>query len=233
MADYPFLRKERLIGVPYGGEPMDFKYFESNGQNLHSYQKLRYIGGVGPDMHEVVRAVLLTVKKIAKKRHIRAEFIGTTYATAKLARPVMIDMINEYQLGDIVSEQPERVPYQKALELYMDSDLILLFGGMKTYYAASKLMGILLSGKPMVAFVHRNSFPSIFLERVNFKWVVTYTDKRGDLPVDHIEELSDAMESLLKDPGSFRKVDQESTELKNYTAEAMTKVFIENIKKYV
>jgi hypothetical protein len=41
------------------------------------------------------------------------------------------------------------------------------------------------------------------------------------------------MESLLKDPGSFRKVDQESTELKNYTAEAMTKVFIENIKKYV
>ena len=145
----------------------------------------------------------------------------------------MIDMINEYQLGDIVSEQPERVPYQKALELYMDSDLILLFGGMKTYYAASKLMGILLSGKPMVAFVHRNSFPSIFLERVNFKWVVTYTDKRGDLPVDHIEELSDAMESLLKDPGSFRKVDQESTELKNYTAEAMTKVFIENIKKYV
>jgi hypothetical protein len=31
----------------------------------------------------------------------------------------------------------------------------------------------------------------------------------------------------------FSKVPVETTDLKNYTAEAMTNVFIENIKKYV
>ena len=194
---------------------------------------IRYIGGIGPDMREVADAVLLAIKRLSEKNAIGVEFIGTTYAVADLARPALTELLNKYDLNSIVVEKPERVSYKKAVELSMEADMILLFGGMKTYYAASKLMGNLLSGKPMVAFTHRDSFPSDFLRRVNFKHLVTYTGEPGDLPADHIEELARAMDSLLNGLDTFQKVEVEGTDLKKYTAEAMTGIFIDNIKKYV
>lgn len=145
----------------------------------------------------------------------------------------MTEYLKDYNLNSFVSEQPERVSYRKAVELSMEADMLLLFGGMKTYYAASKLMGNLLSGKPMVAFTHRHSFPSDFLKQVNFKWLVTYTGEPGDLPEDHVSELAAMMELLLNDLGAFEKVEVDTTDLKKYTAGAMTGIFIENMKKYV
>ena len=41
------------------------------------------------------------------------------------------------------------------------------------------------------------------------------------------------MELLLNDLGAFEKVEAETTDLKKYTAGAMTGIFIENMKKYV
>ena len=233
LEDYPFLDKEKLIGVPYGGEAKDFTYFSSSATKSRDFSMIRYVGGIGPDMHEVAKAVLLALKKLAEKKSIRAEFIGTTYAGPGLAKPAMTEYLKDYNLNSIVSEQPERVSYHKAVELSMEADMLLLFGGMKTYYAASKLMGNLLSGKPMVAFTHRHSFPSDFLKQVGFKWLVTYTGEPGDLPEDHVSELAAMMELLLNDLGAFEKVEAETTDLKKYTAGAMTGIFIENMKKYV
>ena len=233
LLDYPFLDKDRLIGVPYGGEKRDFTYYSAVAKERKTSRMIRYIGGIGPDMQEVADAVLLAIKKLSEKNAVRAEFIGTTYAVAALARPSLTEPLNRYGLNSVVIEKPERVSYKKAIELSMEADMILLFGGMKTYYAASKLMGNLLSGKPMVAFTHRDSFPSDFLKSVHFQWLVTYSGAPGDLPADHIEELARCMDSLLNNLDSFQKVEVAGTDLKKYTAEAMTGIFIDNIKKYV
>ena len=233
LKDYPFLEKGRLIGVPYGGEIKDFTYFSAVSKDWKAQHLIRYIGGIGPDMHEVADAVLLAIKNLSEKNSVRAEFIGTTYAVAALARPSLTESLNKYDLNSVVIEKPERVSYKKAIELSMEADMILLFGGMKTYYAASKLMGNLLSGKPMVAFTHRDSFPSDFLKQVDFKYLVTYTGETGDLPVDHVGELTRVMDTLLNNLDSFQKVEVARTDLKKYTAEAMTGIFINNIKKYV
>lgn len=68
LEDYPFLEKEKLIGVPYGGEAKDFTYFSSSALNGKESSMIRYVGGIGPDMHEVAKAVLLALKKLAEKK---------------------------------------------------------------------------------------------------------------------------------------------------------------------
>ena len=52
LKDYPFLEKGRLIGVPYGGEIKDFTYFSAVSKDSKAQHLIRYIDGVGPDMHE-------------------------------------------------------------------------------------------------------------------------------------------------------------------------------------
>ena len=53
------------------------------------------------------------------------------------------------------------------------------------------------------------------------------------MPVDHVGELTRVMDTLLNNLDSFQKVEVARTDLKKYTAEAMTGIFINNIKKYV
>ena len=77
----------------------------------------------------------------------------------------------ENGVGDIVSEQIERVPYLKAIELNATSDAILLVGAVSRDYTASKLFNCLLAGRPILAMFHRDSsvagiagnFPHVFV----------------------------------------------------------------------
>ena len=121
---YSFLQENRLVAVPYGGEVNDYKYFSKCVPPYRNYSLIRYIGGIGPDMPPVANALVLSLKEVSLIKNIKVEFIGSSYAGNGLAKGMLTDMLNKYQVNDFIKEQPERVSYSKAVELSMNSDLL-------------------------------------------------------------------------------------------------------------
>ena len=113
----------------------------------------------------------------------------------------------------------------------MSADILLLFGDMTVYYAASKLMGLVASGKPFIAFVHRESFPAEFLRSLNYPFMVQYSGTAGDSPEEKTGELRNVLERLILNRHDFTPIDKHHPAFEIHTAEGMTKIFADNIKK--
>src|SRR5205823_6151805 len=60
-------------------------------------------------------------------------------------------------VADLVAERPERVSYRRSLELLLESDGALVLGVDDSGYMPSKLFNYGLSGKPLLASLHRES----------------------------------------------------------------------------
>ena len=105
----------------------------------------------------------------------------------------------------------------------------MLFGGMQAYYAASKLFGMIASGKPFLAFLHRDSFPAQIMREINFPYLVQYSGNEGDLPIDHLQELIEVFARLKHEFNNFEPFSLNDERLAKYTAESMSASFVEPI----
>ena len=64
--------------------------------------------------------------------------------------------------------------------------MLLLIGDTTPYYAASKMMGLVASGKPFFAWVHADSFPAEFLEELQYPHRLFFqTEELGDRKKDN------------------------------------------------
>ena len=66
-----------------------------------------------------------------------------------------MDIAREHRVGDLVTENPRRVSYRRSLELLLESDGALILGVDDPGYMPSKLFSYALSGKPLLASLHR------------------------------------------------------------------------------
>lgn len=215
-----------LLAIPYGVEPSDFEIqIERNKTDKIIF---RYIGAVWNDAYLVLETLLETLSLIEKDIPLKIEFFGTSYAGEGLAKPQTNKWIKEFKMENYMIENPLRVPYKKAVELTMSSDIILLFGGMQAYYAASKLMGLIASGKPFIAFLHEESFPANFLKKLNYSFLVTYSQKI--LPKTKFDELKLKIKKLISAKNSFVKFDLSNLLIQKHTALGMTKEFVKPIE---
>ena len=221
------IKEKPMFAIPYGVEPSDF---ELNVQyNERGKIIFRYIGAVWEDAYPVLETLLQALSLVAKQRKdIKIEFYGTSYAGEELAKPQTTRWIEKFDMREFMTEKPLRVPYKKAVELTMTSDIMLLFGGMLSYYAASKLMGLIASGKPFVAFLHKESFPALFLKNLNYKYLVTYSEEEH--PKTKLDELKTVIERIIEEKDIFVKFDMNNPDINEYTAKGMTKKIIEPIE---
>ena len=130
----------------------------------------------------------------------------------------MDDWIIKHGMDAYTTEKCLRVTYKQAVELTMNADILFLIGGMQPYYAASKLMGLVVSGKPFVAFVHKDSFPAAFLKKLNYQYLVTYSGDEAALPAKKTEELKDMFLKLIQQKDSFIPLDTDHPLIKENTA---------------
>jgi hypothetical protein len=117
-------------------------------------------GGSGMDPVLAVLFCTLARLKVAQPElaaQLRLHFVGTNYAPAHRTSKLVEPLAREHGVGDIVEEISERVPYFEALSLYAESDAILLIGSVHSDYTASRLLGCVLSRKPILALFHRRS----------------------------------------------------------------------------
>jgi len=226
---YNLSEKKPISAIPYGVEPSDFdlKVEKQTSEKI----VFRYIGAVWKDAYPIIKQFLKALSEIEKEISLNVEFYGTSYAGEGIAKPQTERWIKEFEMQNFMKENHLRVPYKKAIELTLSADIILLFGGMQPYYAASKLMGLIASGKPFISFLHEDSFPAKFLMQLKYKYLVTYSQTK--LPETKLQELIETIKLLIKEKDNFVKFDLSNPLIQKHTALGMTKAFIEPIEKFL
>jgi hypothetical protein len=228
---YPGIGSKPLIAVPYGVEASDFFSIRAE-KPAGDRVILRYTGAVSEKMLPVIDTLLKALKKLNAKIPLSVIFTGTSYAGKGLSKPVLGDLIRKNDCSGLVIENPQRVGYREALELSMSADLQLLIGDITPYYAASKLMGIVASGRPFFAFVNANSFPASFLAELNFSDMFYFLpDQLED--AEKMKGLEAALHRAIQNRDHFIPVEKENPVFLQYTAKAMTKTFTDTFQKII
>ncbi len=223
------LQNKPMYAIPYGAEQADFLSYNVNSPKANNLISIRYIGAIWGDCYPVLDGLMPGFAALNKQKNIHVEFIGTSYAGEGLAQPQLAKWINDHNLQKFVTEQPLRVTYKKAVELTMSADILFLIGGMQPYYAASKLMGLIASQKPFVAFVHKHSFPATFLKEVNYPYIVTYSAEVKDLPIQQSTQLKDVFQNLIDNINNFKAISLDHPLVQQHTAKGMATSFLEKI----
>lgn len=225
---HPILKNTPMYAIPYGADPKDFSIVNIENKN-RDYCLIRYIGAVWDDAYPVLEALFKAFPII--KKNTKIEFIGTGYAGGNLAKRQLDRFIKENNLQDFLNEKSNRVPYKQAVSLTKESDILLLFGGMQAYYAASKLFGLIVSQKPFFALLHRDSFPAKFLKDFDYPYLVEYSEKEGDLPNAHLSEIKDKLEYIKRNFKIFQPLDIRDERIQKHTAMGMSKAFLQAIEE--
>lgn len=231
---YPSLTNKIFIAVPYGAEPNDFDSVRKQLQiEKHDKVFIRYIGAIWLDCYPVLDGLMPALAAANRSLPLQIEFLGTSYAGEDLSTPQLKKWIVENNMHDYTIEDSVRISYRKAVELTLQSDVLLLIGGMQPYYAASKLMGLLVSKKTFVAFLHEDSFPAKLLKELNFPYLVTYSQVPGNLPVNRTGLLTEVIIKAITECNIFAGVDLSHPLIQENTAKGMTETFLEPINKII
>ena len=230
---HSILQNIPMIAVPYGAEESDFSSLANQLEISNKKFTIRYIGAIWGDCYAVLDGLMPAFAKWHTQVDFNLEMYGTTYAGQGLAKSQMDKWFQENRMNSFAKEFPLRVSYKRAIELTLTSDLVFLVGGMQPYYAASKLMGLIVSKKPFLAFVHKDSFPAKFLKEVNYPYVVTYSAEQHELPIQQQNALLDTLNSLYNNINQFQPISLSHPLVLENTAEGMTKIFLENISKHI
>lgn len=226
---HPLLKDKLFKAIPYGVEISDFE--QPITKNNTSTFQFNYIGAVWTASHPVVYELLQAFKKISTQHSIKVDFIGTSYAGEGLAKKSLSNFITTLNLENIVFENPNRVTYKEAVELTLNSDVLFLFGDMSKQYAASKLMGLIASRKPFIAFVHEASFPYQFLKSFDYKYLIGYSNEDGNLPKNKKDNLANIILDLISNIDQYESISIDDKKFLNHTAFGMTKNILEPIKE--
>jgi hypothetical protein len=186
---YPWLRSEQFTVLPFGAPEKDFellpslsvkqKIFAPDDGKIHWV----YVGRGGEDMAVALTALFRAISRKRQENpdtwnNLRLHFVGTSYATkergVKTIEPIAINC----GIGDLVTEQPERIAYFEALQILTQSNGILLIGSDDPNYSASKIYPCILAKKPILAIFNRQSLVVDILHRTQAGEVITF-DREG------------------------------------------------------
>jgi hypothetical protein len=218
-----------MIAVPYGVEVSDYDAIQVQKKEDAGIV-IRYTGAISEKMLVVVGCLLKALKEVHKILPVRVIFTGTSYAGAGLTKPVLAGLIEKNGVGDFVTENPGRVGYREALEINKGADMQLLIGDTTPYYAASKMMGLVASGRPFFGWVHEESFPAKFLKELNYPDRLFFRTEELDTE-KKVKELAEALLFSLQNRERFVPVSLANPVFNQYTAKAMTATFADTFKK--
>lgn len=188
---YPWLTERMCTTLPFGGSLLDFKLLDHRPQPNRCFSPLPgicngvYVGRGGDDMRTAARILFgaLSAGRISAPdlfQRVRLHFVGTDYATDGRARRTIAPIAEDMGLGDIVSEQTDRVPYFEALQLQKDADFLVLIASDDADYTPSKVYPYLMARKPILAVVHERSSLLPVLREANAGVIVTFSERNTD-----------------------------------------------------
>lgn len=228
-ARHPELPADRFSAYPFGFEPEDFAALRSQPRRNPWWDRsdgrahIVFAGAVPPAFLETVRALLAAVRLLCERDarwrdRLRLHFIGTSYDPRATHGPVG-PLARQLGLGDVVSEQPRRIPYLDALGVLTAADGILALGGTEPHYTASKIFPCILARRPLLAINHAGSSVCEVVRQVAGAELVTYDDT--DRAQSRVPAIADALERLVdtRVPPGMIRLDA----LTRYSAESISR----------
>lgn len=175
-ARYPWLDRNRMAAIPIGGDPEDYDRLRSMSPVKSTFRldasffNISYVGTIWPAVLDTVRAVLRAAAFVRGQEpklysRLRLNFVGTTPNPNDPAGLWVRDLAEAAGVSDVVRELPERLPYLEALSIQARSDAIMALGSQEPHYTASKIYGVLMSGRPYLSVFHEESSAHDILKR--------------------------------------------------------------------
>jgi len=191
----PHLKTQAVCGaMPYGGEKKDYELIESLGIEPYLFQKkegkiqLVYAGAMLPKAYEPLEAIF---KSIAANKEIFENlifhFIGTGKTPDDAEGFNIKPLAEKYGLWQTnVYEYPKRIPYFNVLVHLNIADGIFILGSTEPHYTPSKVFQGVLSKKPLVAVLHKDSI-TVDIIRSSRSGIVLGFD--GENGIEEIERV--------------------------------------------
>jgi hypothetical protein len=230
----PHLKMQAVYGsMPYGGDQADHDMLHRLDSKPYLFEKrpskiqLVYAGAMLPKAYGLMEVVFKCMQEqpgIFKEAEFH--FIGTGKTTIDPNGFTIKPLAEKYGLWkSLIFEYPQRIPYLDVLVHLQHADGVFILGSTEPHYTPSKSYQGILSGKPILALLHKESTAVKILTASGAAIVL---DFNGEQDLKKIEQVFSPVFSSYKtflqsfDPG---KVDKEI--FQEYSAEEVTRKLVE------
>jgi len=236
---YPQIKNIPSATITFGAYKPDLKIAADNRQNFlpvldTAFKNIVYIGRGGADMSKAFAVLFKNLKKCidadpALFSKIRFYFIGTSYAPAGQGSPTILPLAKQYQVENNVIELTDRISYYHTLLTLQQANALFIPGSDDPNYTASKIYPYLLTQKPLLAILNRQSSMVSILEQCTLD--ATVLTIQGD-----DDTTDNKLCALLTDWANGNLQNTQLTNLfENYSARSLTmqqvKVFDKVLEK--
>jgi hypothetical protein len=216
-ARYPWLDRSRMAAIPIGGDREDFFALSGGAGILDIRQSppdgcfhVVYVGTIWQPVIGTLRVVLRAVRLLREQapeiyRRLRVHFIGTTADPNDRDGYRVLPLAEAEGVADIVQEIPQRLPYLEALSFQANADAILALGSNEPHYTASKIFGILMSGRPYLSVFHARSSSHEILSAAGGGISLAFETNEELAGLSN--ELGAALVRIVTDPNALGRAD--------------------------
>jgi Glycosyltransferase Family 4 len=223
-----WLRPGRCDAIPFSAVPQDLSeaadgltpYPERNGPPY----RIVYVGVGGPVMARSFTLFSRALSRLRKRsgrlcEGIRVELFGTTLGWQPGEVRGLADIAAKWGIGDLVQEEPGRLSYRRSLELLLQSDGALIFGVEDAGYMPSKLFSYALSGRPLLATLHREGPAFSLFQSISKLGHALWIGQNDDMP---LEEATSELETFVREVVT-RQIFDRRTSITPFLASAMAR----------
>ena len=215
----PLLQKKQSGAMPFGGEKEDHEILKTLQLEPYLFRKdsnkikLVYAGAMLPKSFRPLEKILESIgANPSVFRDTEFHFIGT--GKMNDANGFNIKTLAEkYGLWNkVIFEYPKRIPYLDVLIHLRNADGIFILGSTEPHYTPSKIFQGILSGKPILAVMHKLSTAAAVIDESESGIVLRFEE-------NNLEMITERFPSGFGDFLEFAK---------NYDDKAINKAAFEN-----
>jgi hypothetical protein len=189
----PHLKTQAKTGaMPYGAEAKDHEILASMKLHPYLFEKkankfqLIYAGAMLPRAYALLEAIFACIQREpAFFADVELHFIGTGSTPDDASGFTIRPLAERYNLwGSVVFEYPQRIPYLDVLIHLQQADGIFILGSTEPHYTPSKTYQGILSNKPLLCVLHKQSSAITVVEDSNAGVVLRFD---GEHDIDRVE----------------------------------------------
>lgn len=226
----PHLKKQAVCGaMPYGGEALDHAAVAQLGREAYLFKKetdkiqFVYAGAMLPKAYGPLEAIAAAIAaNPGQFSNVVFHFIGTGSSPNDKESYTIKPLAQKYGLWQTVFfEYPQRIPYMDVLIHLNIADAVFILGSTEAHYTPSKTYQGVLSGKPLLVILHKESTAVKVIRNSKAGLVLEFD---GEKEVGIIEnKFAGFFENFLEFFKNFNAVNVDIETFDQYSAKNVTK----------
>lgn len=181
--------------------------------------RIVYVGAGGPVMKRSFSLLCQTLAYLRAQEpdiinNFRIELCGTMLGWKEGDPRYLTELAAMEGVGDLIHEDPRRISYRRSIELLLESNGALILGVDDEGYMPSKLFTYALSGKPLLAVLHRAGPAFAMFQEMKHLGHALWFDNAGEISVPEGARIAG---DFLQEVNARKNIDRSGV-LKPFTA---------------